>query len=140
MASAQLVTHKGVVTAVEVNKVMVNIVATSACAACQGKSFCSMSDKKEKTFVIENVNQTFIVGEEVLVTMRLAQGMKAVVWAFVVPLCLLMIILLTLHACKISEAGSALGALITVTIYYYTLYRMRNRLKKKYVFEIEKLR
>jgi len=80
------------------------------------------------------------MGEEVLVTMRLTQGLKAVMWAYVLPLCLLMIILLTLQACKISEVVSALGALFVVTVYYFMLYRMRNRLKKKYVFEIEKLK
>jgi sigma-E factor negative regulatory protein RseC len=70
----------------------------------------------------------------------LAQGLKAVVWAYVFPLSLLMIILLTLHACKISEVGSALGALLAVVVYYFILYWMRHSLKKKYVFEIEKLK
>jgi sigma-E factor negative regulatory protein RseC len=139
MASTEKIRHKGVVTAVGLNEVTVNIVATSACASCHGKSFCSMSDKKDKTLVIDVINQEFTVGEEVQVTMRLAQGMMAVVWAYVIPLCLLMIILLTLRACKISEVGSGLGALFVVAVYYYLLYRLRNRLKKKHVFEIEKL-
>jgi len=137
---AQLVTHKGVVIAVAANKVTVNIVAASACASCQGKSFCSMSDKKDKTLVIDIVNQEFTTGEEVQVSMHLSQGLRAVVWAYLIPLCLLMIILLTLLSCKISEAGSALWSLFAVTAYYFVLYRMRNRLKKKYVFEIEKLK
>jgi len=140
MASAQVIKHKGIITTVEPNKVTVNIVATSACASCQGKSFCSMSDKKDKTLAIDVVNQKFTIGEEVQVTMRLSQGMMAVVWAYVIPLCLLMIILLTLHACKISEAGSALGALFVVVVYYFMLYRLRDRLKKKHIFEIEKLK
>ena len=137
---AQSVTHKGIIAAVEPDKVTVNITATSACASCQGKSFCSMSGEKDKMLVVDVVNQEFTIGEEVLVTMRLTQGLKAVMWAYVLPLCLLMIILLTLQACKISEVVSALGALFVVTVYYFMLYRMRNRLKKKYVFEIEKLK
>jgi len=140
MASTQLVRHNGIVKAVEPNKVTVTIVATSACASCHGKAFCSMADKKDKTLVIDVINQQFTVGEEVQIIMRLAQGMMAVVWAYVIPLCLLMIILLTLQACKISEAGSALGALFVVVVYYFILYRMRDKLKKKYVFEIEKLK
>ncbi|MCL2097447.1 MAG: SoxR reducing system RseC family protein [Bacteroidales bacterium] len=139
MASEQLVEHKGIVTTVEAKKVTVSIVAASACASCQGKSFCSMSDKKDKKFVTDVVNQEFTVGDEVLLTMRLTQGLRAVVWAYIFPLCLLMIILLTLLSCKFSEAGSALAALTAVTAYYFILYRMRNRLKKKYVFEIKKL-
>jgi len=139
MASAQLVTHKGIITAVEANRVTVNIIAATACASCRGKSFCSMSDKKEKAFVIDVVNHEFTVDEEVQITMRLSQGMKAVLWAYMIPLSLLMIILLTLQACKISEIGSALGALLVVVVYYFILFRLRDNLKKKYIFEIEKL-
>ncbi|MDR0295435.1 MAG: SoxR reducing system RseC family protein [Prevotellaceae bacterium] len=140
MASAQLIRHKGVITAIGDKEVTVNIVTTSACASCSGKSFCSMADKKDKTCVIDIVNQEFTIGEEVQVTMRLMQGMMAVVWAYLIPLCLLMIILLTLQACKIPEAGSALVALFVVAAYYFMLYRMRDKLKKKYIFEIEKLK
>ena len=140
MASTQLVRHNGIVKTVEANKVTVSIVASSVCASCHGRTMCSMSDKEDKTLVIDVVNQEFTVGEEVQVVMRLSQGMKAVVWAYLIPLCLLLIILLSLQACKISEAGSALLALLSITVYYFMLYRLRNKLKKKYMFEIEKLK
>ncbi len=139
MAAAQLVSHKGIVESVYGEEVTVSIIASSACASCTGKAMCSMSEQKEKKILVCAHNMPFSVGEEVKVIMRLSQGMSAVALAYVFPLCLFMIILLTLFACKVSEVGVALVSVCSMVLYYSLLYVFRDKLKKKYVFEIEKI-
>jgi sigma-E factor negative regulatory protein RseC len=79
------------------------------------------------------------VGEEVTIVGTIGMGMNAVLWAYVVPL-LLLIVALSLAICFIhSEPLSALIAVGVLFIYYLALYFNRNRLSKKFSFNIKPL-
>ncbi len=139
MGNAQLITHKGIVELVRDDDVTVKIEAASACLSCAGKAFCSMSEKQDKIIMASAHNHLFSKGEEVLVKMRLSHGMSAVLWAYVIPLCVLLIFLLTLFAFKIPEAWSGIISVVFIALYYFVLYLFRGKFNKKYVFEIEKI-
>ncbi len=139
MAAPRLVSHTGTVVSVVDDEVAVLIQATSACASCQGKSFCSMSEKKDKTITVRVRHGRFEPGQQVRVNMRLSLGMKAVGLAYALPLCLLLIILLTLLGLGVSELWSALSSLLVIAVYYILLYTYRDSLKQEYAFDIEKI-
>ena len=119
---------------------LVRICQTSACSSCVAKKLCNSSESKEKTIDIYCENTTlYKVGEEVTIVGTIGMGMNAVLWAYVVPL-LLLIVALSLAIYFIhSEPLSALIAVGVLFIYYLALYFNRNRLNKKFSFNIKPL-
>lgn len=133
------VSHIGIVEAKTSEGTVVKIANESACASCQVKSFCSLSESKSKEIVIPGERQDINVGEQVSVVMQVTHGLTAVLWAYVFPLVVLIIILLLLPDNQVPEPWSALGAIVAIMLYYCVLWVFRKRFKKKYIFEMEKL-
>lgn len=119
---------------------MVEILNKSMCAACHARSLCSLGDEQIKTISIRDCDSSrFSTGEEVEVVMRQTMGLKAVLFSYVYPLIILMILLLSLPRLNISELFSALLAVLAVAIYYLFLYLCRDRIAKSFIFTIAKL-
>lgn len=137
---AQNISHNGIVEKINGKHILVRICQTSACSSCVAKKLCNSSESKEKTIDIYCENATsYKVGEEVTIVGTIGMGMNAVLWAYVVPL-LLLIVALSLAICFIhSEPLSALIAVGVLFIYYLALYFNRNRLSKKFSFNIKPL-
>ena len=139
MKSSEKISHVGQVVSVLEDAIEVNIISESACAACHAKGMCTMADTKEKTITIPKTNESFQVGEQVFVTLRTGLGLNAVWWAYIFPLLLLLLTLLSLPRIHVSEGLSALLALLAAALYYVLLWRFRDKFKEKFVFEAEKL-
>ena len=79
---AKTVSHKGVVVAVDGNKIKVQIESVSACAACHAKGMCTLRDKEDKLIDIECSKAVGKkVGDVVTVVVAQQRGMQAVVLA-----------------------------------------------------------
>ncbi len=139
MNTSGKVAHKGKVIAVSDEKIVVNIISESACAACHAKGMCTMADTKEKNISVPAAGRHFEIGEEVLVALTSSLGLRAVWWAYLFPLILFLAVLLTLGGMKLSELYSGMAALGIVGVYYVLLWLSRNKLKRKFVFTVEKL-
>ena len=101
---------------------------------------CTASEKKEKIIeIVSPTNETFREKEEVLVCGKSSLGLLAVVYAFIVPVFLIVSALILTQQSTESETTAAIVGVITLAIYYYVLYLLRNNLKKKFIFSIEKL-
>lgn len=132
--------HNGIVERVENGITYVKITQHSACAECQASAMCAASEKKEKIIEIATpANETFREKEEVLVCGKSSLGLLAVVYAFIVPVFLIVSALILTQQSTESETTAAIVGVITLAIYYYVLYLLRNNLKKKFIFSIEKL-
>jgi len=131
--------HQGIVDSIEKHKVLVRIVQKTACSDCHAKSACLSSDRKEKIIEVDDDSGQFVLNEDVIVSAQSSMGLLAVALTFVIPLVL---VALTIFAgIKISgnEALSGLIGLFTLVPYYFTIYVLRDRLKKRFVFTISKL-
>ena len=117
--------HAGVVERVESGIVYVRIVQQSACAACHAKAMCNASESKEKIIEVEDHSGAYEVGEQVTVWGQTSLGMQAVLIAGT-ELCW-------------SETATGLSGLLLLVPYYYIMYRMRGRLKKRFVFRLAKI-
>lgn len=131
--------HEGGIVKVDSNVVFVNIEQRSACSDCHAKGMCSIADKKDKIIEIpKNSDKHYDIGEEVVVTGAMSLGLKAVLYAFVLPLILIVLTLtIGLYFLK-SETISALLSTLSLVVYYFVLYLCRNRLKDKFVFTLTK--
>lgn len=131
------ISHEGIITAINDNNVEVKILSKSACASCNIKGACNMSEMKEK---IININtpkaNDFQIGQNVMVSMGLGQANKAVVFAYVIPTIILFSMIFILNHFKIEEGINALISISSLVPYYLISFLFRDKMKRKFEYEI----
>jgi sigma-E factor negative regulatory protein RseC len=129
----------GIIEHIDPDKVYVKVIQQSACAGCQVKSMCSSSECKARIVEIEGHFDSFHVNEQVEIEGKNSLGYLAVLYAFVLPLFLLIGMIVFCLKTNRSEAFSALAGIAVLPVYYSVLYFFRDKLKKKFVFAMKKL-
>lgn len=129
--------HPGVVCSVGEGGVEVRIVQFSACGACKVASRCNASESKEKRLKVEVVDSSsYAVGDGVEVEADLAVGLRAVFYAYLLPLLLMVAILVAAVLVTGSEGVAALSAIGILVPYYLLLWLMSGRMKRSLSFRI----
>ena len=131
--------HQGIVDSIEKHKVFVKILQKTACSDCHAKSACLSSDSKEKVIEVDDDSEQFSPDEEVIVTVQSSMGFLAVALSFVIPLILVVITIFICIKITGDEAFSGLSGLFILVPYYFILYVLREKLKKRFVFTISKI-
>lgn len=132
------VRHDGVVQSIEGNHVTVQIVQTSACAACGARKACNAAESQCKTIdAWVSIPTQYRVGDRVCVVGSYRAGMKATFLAFGLPM-LLLLASVFVNRLIIDELHSVLVALGIIAIYYFILWLVREKLNKQFVFTLEK--
>ncbi len=133
------IAHKGIIERMEGDTCFVRIVQQSACAGCHARSMCSASESKEKVIEVTNCHVQFLPNEEVIVCGRTSLGLQAVWLAFVLPLLLVIIgIAIALNVFHLEETTGGLVGLALLVPYYFILYALRSKLKKRFIFTLKK--
>ena len=131
------ISHEGIITAIDDDKVEVKILSKSACASCNIKGACNMSEMKEKVILIPRPkDKDLSIGQDVLVSMGLGQANKAVVFAYVIPTIILFSMIFILNYFKIEEGINALISIGSLVPYYLILFLFRDKMKRKFEYEI----
>ena len=131
------ISHEGIVTSIDDNKVEVKILSKSACASCNIKGACNISEMKEKIISINTPKANdFQIGQNVMVSMGLGQANKAVVFAYVIPTIILFSMIFILNYFKIEEGINALISIGSLVPYYLILFLFRDKMKRKFEYEI----
>jgi len=134
---AQDIRHEGIVDSVEGQTVMVRIAQSSACGGCQARNICHAAESKDKLVEVICADASrFKVGQTVTVTGAESLGMKAVAFAFGVPLLLLVATLITAMTVSGSEKVATFTALGVLVPYYAVLFLFRDRIRKDFQFRI----
>lgn len=134
------ISHNGVIERIEGNTVYVKIIQQSACAGCHAKSMCMAADSKEKIVEVTDRSGLFRVDEPVLVCGQALMGLRAVLLAFVLPLCFVVAVIVAGSVAGWKDSVSALAGLAVLVPYYLILYFFRDKLKNIFIFTIEKQR
>jgi sigma-E factor negative regulatory protein RseC len=137
---AKLLEHSGVVSEVGEKMVEVEFVTESACGDCKARGLCGV-DEGDRRFVTvwEPQAEHFVVGERVMIGVSEVMGMKAAVYAYIVPFFILLGgLLLTTHL-GWGEVAAGLSSLGVMCLYYVVLWLMRGRIEKEIVFKIRKI-
>ncbi len=137
----ETISHVGQIEEIKEHFVRVRIEQTSACSACHARRVCLSADSREKLIDAVAEDDSFRVGETVQVCGRASLGMKAVWWAYVLPLFLLLLAVFvsTMWLFPRDEGLCALTALGVTVLYYLGLYLLRDRMKRQFVFRAEHL-
>lgn len=132
------VRHDGVVQSIQGNHVTVQIVQTSACAACGARNACNAAESQRKTVdAWVSLPAQFSVGDRVSVVGTYRASMKATFLAFGLPL-LLLLASVFVNRLIIGELPSVVLALAILAVYYFILWLVRERLNKQFIFTLEK--
>ncbi len=135
-----IIEHRGTIKKIFSDKVIVQIEQVSACAGCHAKQACTIADKADKIIEIATSGNGFEENEVVNIQGKNSLGLLAVWYAFVLPLLFLFVVLfLSFHFFQ-NEGIASLAALGILIVYYITLYIFRDKLKRKFIFEIHKIK
>ena len=134
----ETISHEGVITKITENELEIKIVSQSACAACHAKSACGMGEQAEKVLTVPRPEgQDFHLFQKVNLTMKVGQGNKAAVLAYLIPIVLLLAALFICLGLGLGEGWSALISIGVLVPYYIVLYLQRDKLKKRFDYLIE---
>ena len=131
--------HAGVVDGVEGECVRVRILQSSACSACKVAAHCNASETKEKIIDVMDADAShYQKGDQVMVVADTAVGFRASLYAYLLPLILMVVTLVGVLAATHSEGLAALSALGILMPYYVLLFLMRNKLRNRLSFTLER--
>lgn len=131
--------HAGVVDGVEGECVRVRILQSSACSACKVAAHCNASETKEKIIDVMDTDAShYQKGDQVMVVADTAVGFRASLYGYLLPLILMVVTLVGVLAATHSEGLAALSALGILLPYYVLLFLMRNKLRNRLSFTLER--
>ena len=132
--------HEGIVESIDGSHIRVKILQSSACSSCQVKSMCATAESQEKLIDIYTpLSGNYTVGERVKACGTMTMGRNAVILAFVLPLLLIVIaVLSSLYIFHLSEQLTIVTVLVFLALYYLIIHFLRNHLSRQFSFWIEK--
>lgn len=135
-----MIEHEGIIEKINGNQVTVRILQQSACSTCHAKGACMAADSKEKLVEVVDFSGRFQENERVIIEGKESMGHKAVFWAFVLPLIILILTLIvTLSLWNFSEMEAAISAMVALIPYYLILYLLRTKMANSFQFHLKKL-
>ena len=138
MAGKNEIRHDGKIVEITPEFTTVEILVSSACAACHAKGLCGMSEAEQKVIMVPtDPYSEHKVGDTVVVKTKMTMGLKAVWISYVIPLAVLMILILTLSAFFDSQLLCGLASVGGVAVYYLIIWLLRDRLQNEFSFHIE---
>lgn len=98
-----------------------------------------MAESVSKSLHIKCQSQGFQQGEQVLVVMDQALGYQAVLWGYVLPFLLVVLVLGVTYAMTSNELISGLAGLVSLGPFYLLLWALRKRFEKTFQLTIKKI-
>lgn len=131
------ISHEGIITNIDDENVEVKILSKSACVSCNIKTACNMSEMQEKIITIPSPkDKNLSIGQEVKISIGLGQANKAVIFAYVIPVIILISMIFILNALKIEEGINALISIGSLIPYYFILFLFKDKIKREFEYEI----
>ena len=134
------ITHAGRIESISDDCLHVRIQQSSACAECKVAGHCNASESKDKIIDVYGENTSaYEVGQSVTITTDSQVGYMAVIYAYVLPLVLMLGSLFIAFAFCDNELTAALISLAVLLPYYLVLWLLRGRISRQVAFRIEKI-
>ena len=96
-----------------------------------------MSGNREKRLEIPFTSGDYRPGDQVTVVGKNSMGLKAVFFAFILPLLLILVTLSVVSSMKVDERQAAFISLSALIVYYLVIYFFRNKMKQTFTFIID---
>ena len=135
--------HEGIVERIENGIAYVKIIQHSACSGCHVKAACTIAGKVLE-FIKEKIIETVCsgcnikIGERVFIVGNETMSRKALKLAIIYPFFCLFGILCIAYAFSVNELLSGILSIIALIPYYTVLYFRKSKLRKDFIFTLEK--
>lgn len=130
---------EGIVESIDKSSITIRISRISACSACHAKGVCHSSDAREQLLTVTNYPADICVGERVRILLPEQKGLAAVLYAFVIPLILLVICATVLANLGWSETHVFRAVILLIICYYLLLALFRKRFGKMFELKVERI-
>jgi sigma-E factor negative regulatory protein RseC len=137
MQKHEAIEHTGIIQSIEGNIIKASIIVASACAKCDAKSGCGMSESQEKIIEIVDNSGKHTVGEAITITMKQTLGFRALFLGYILPFILILTSLIILLAIQDNESVAGLVSIAILIPYYFLLHIYKDKLKKAFSFTIK---
>ena len=127
--SCNRIAHDGVVVAVNGDSVSVRIVRTSACVSCKVSGLCNKTESREMDVTVRGAHVSGLKEGDSMARM-------AVTYGFGLPLAIMLVSFFIAETFCENDLIISLTSLGMVAVYYFILYLLRDRLDKRFSFEI----
>lgn len=130
--------HEGIITRVETDSVHVRVRQSSACASCKVAAHCNATETKGKVIEIRGKHgDQYKIGQQVTVSTTPRIGIMASVYAYAIPLVLMVGVIILVTALTGDELTAACCGLAVLLPYYLLIYLLRDLISQQVYFEIE---
>lgn len=109
----------------------------AGCTACHN-SLCMLGESKAKEIEVLLNGKTYTTGDQVLVKINPASGYKALALLYLIPFCLMMIVLVSVTQSGYTEEVAGVASLLILFPYFGMLFLLRKQIDDSCKFEIEK--
>lgn len=124
------ITRCGIVTAVNPGSVTVTFIRNEACSGCAAKNACGLSGGRPLSVEVKtDTPQNYRTGQNVTLEISVENALTAALWAYVLPLFLMLSVLAAFLTFGSSETAAATATLAVLPFYYVLLYLFRRRFK-----------
>ena len=135
----EMIRHTGVVISTCEDMARVEIVQTSACAACKARSMCMSSESQQK-IIDARMAEPMQTGDRVEVLVRERLAWRAVLLAYILPFVVMIAAIAVLDlTTDWSEAVVGTLSLCSIALYYIGLGVFKHRLQKQFSFTAHKI-
>ena len=95
---------EALITSINNNIITLSVNNCSACSGCSAKKYCGLSESTDKkiTTYVKSPNQ-YHIGEKVDISIDLLQGIRAIVYSYLIPLILMVLTIIVTHLSKFSD-------------------------------------
>lgn len=128
----QTMTHKGIITRITPKELYVRIIDGAGCESCRLAGCCGTGSGEGATAevrVVKTGGAEYRTGQTVTVATSPRMMERAVVWAFLLPLAILLICIFAFAGAADSTLGAAVG-LVGVAAYFLVMRLVRRRLAR----------
>ncbi len=133
--------HTGVIDSIEGRKVVVRVTQQSACASCQMAGHCHSVESRNRLIDVQtSASHNLKEGDRVRVVISSASGFKALGWAMVLPMALLVAAVIAVRLAGGSDLAAALCGLGVLVPYYLALRIMRNKIERTISVAMERIK
>ena len=140
MRNSGNIEHEGVVVDLDASYVTVEITRSSACSMCGARSLCFAGESEKGLIQVEIKGfALYQKGERVKVIIKRSMGFKALWISYVIPLVILLAILTGLTFAGAGELVAGIAVLCGLALYYFIIWLLRDKLRKEFIFTVEKI-
>ncbi|HLF35478.1 MAG TPA: SoxR reducing system RseC family protein [Cyclobacteriaceae bacterium] len=138
MEPSEKIEHEGIVSRVEGKSLVVSLLVESSCGTCHAREFCGPSESGAREIEIPASGYELKPGDQVVVRLDHSKGVMAMFLGYFLPFILVVSVLAVSLEISGKESLAGLLAIGILVPYYFLLFALRGKLKRKFTFTLKK--